>query len=107
MRKSILVQSSNTVKPARAVRLANGKSRTMPQDGLSITAATNSPRLDVTHWLDAAQTGGSIGGGMARAVAGGAQATAVGSSQLPTVALSDVTRITFAVAGSPQEMELA
>jgi len=107
MRKSIPVESSNTVKPSRAVRLANGKSRAMQQDGVSITSAGNTPRIDVTHWLDAALNGGSIGGGMARAVGGGAQATAVGSSQLPTVALSDGTRITFAMAGLPQEMELA
>jgi hypothetical protein len=92
---------------ARAVRLPNGKSRPMPGDGITITSGSNSGAIDVAQWLDATRLGHSSGGGIARAVAGGVQTAAVMPDPERTVALSDGTRITFAPARTPQELEPA
>jgi hypothetical protein len=110
MRKPVEPLSVQGEKPARTARFANGKSRLMPEDDVTITSGSAGPRIDVSRWLDAARGGslpGSLPGGLARAVPGGAQAATVGPSQVRTVALSDGSRITFAAARTPQELEPA
>jgi hypothetical protein len=107
MRKPIPTASSHNAGSTRAIRKPNGKSRVMPEDGVTIAGGSNAPRIAVAQWLDAAMASASTPGATARAVPGGAQAAAVTPSQVRTVALSDGTRITFAVAKTPQELEPA
>jgi hypothetical protein len=78
----------------------------MPSDEVTITAGATGPRADVDRWLNAVLTG-SVPGGLARAVPGGAQAAQVSPAPVSTVALSDGTRITFAAAKTSQELETA
>ena len=106
MRKPVQPPCLQGEKPARAARLANGKSRQMPEDQVTITSGCAGSMIDVSQWLDAAR-GGSLPGGWARAVPGGAQAAETGPSLVRTVALSDGSRITFAAARTPQELEPA
>jgi hypothetical protein len=92
----------------RAARLASGKSRVMPQDGVTITAGAEVSRIDLASVLARRPADGeSIGGGMPRAVSGGAQAVATESGKARTVALSDGTHIVFAAAEPPERVEPA
>jgi len=104
MRNSIHRPQLQTARPARAARMPNGKSRRMPGDDVTITAAAFDARIGIAEWLDAAR-GGSLPGGLARALPGGAQAAEVAATPARTVALSDGTRITFARV--PRELESA
>jgi len=86
---------------SRAARGSNGKSRAKPGAGLTVTAGSAGAPIDLDGLLRSGQTE-SLGGGAARAVPGGAQATVTSPRLDRTVALSDGTRIVFAAAETPQ-----
>jgi hypothetical protein len=106
MRKPIQNAPLAAAKAPRAARLPDGKNRMMPADDVTITSGSNSPRVAVSQWLNSVLTG-SVSGGLARAVPGGAQTAAISPNPVRTVALSDGTRITFAAARTSQELEPA
>ena len=85
---------------SRAARGWNG-SRAKPGAGLTITAGSAGAPIDLDGLLRSSQTE-SLGGGAARAVPGGTQATVISPRLDRTVALSDGTRIVFAAAETPQ-----
>jgi hypothetical protein len=105
MRKTTRIAPHNDAEHPKAVRLPNGGSRPMRKDTATVAAATHSHRINMSQWLDTTRDGASLGTPMARAAPGGAQTTAVGPKPERTVALSDGTRITFAPAIAPHELE--